>query len=118
MDFDKVSHELSIKCKAGSDGRMLYKDPRQILSLLPHITPQTIEYKGKQIYLFENERRPEIIALIDSESGLTENEIYAAIFRARDAVVGVYVREVIGLDKIIPGLVGLLKDNNTKLLNA
>jgi len=101
MDFDKVSHELSIKCKAGFDGRILYKDPRQILSLLPHITPQTIEYKGKQIYLFENERRPEIMALIDSKSGMTENEIYDAIFKVRDAVVGVYVREVINLDDFL-----------------
>ena len=117
MDFDKVSHELSTKCKAGFDGRILYKDPPQILSLLPHITPQTIKYKGKQIYLFENDKRPELFALIDSESELTENEIYDAIFRARDAAVGVYVREVVGLDKIMPGLVGLLKDTS-KQLNA
>ena len=41
------------------------------------------------------------MALIDSKSGMTENEIYDAIFRARDAAVGVYVREVINLDDFL-----------------
>lgn len=120
MDFDQISYNLSIHCKAASDisgHRMLYKDPEVILTMLKRIGPQIIEHKGKRVYLFENETRPEVFALIDSQSGLPENEIYDAVFREKDSTIGVYVREVIGLDETIPNLLYLLTNTN-KRLNA
>jgi hypothetical protein len=118
VNFDQISYDMAAKYRANSKHlglsenvhlpRMLYRDPKRILELLQGLDLTVMEIKSKKVYLFGHQENSELFALIDSECGLTENEVYDSIFSANDCT-GVYVREVIGLAATLPGLIAILK---------
>ena len=119
VNFDYISYEIAAKCKANSKHlglgvnghlpKMIYKNPKQIIDLLEGLTQKTIEMNANKIYLFQHEQNSDLFALFDSESGLTENDVYDFIFSENDSCTGIYVREVMGLDAVMPSLLAVLK---------